>query len=124
MKKLFSFVLLTLASAAPAMAQWNTDATPATVYSTADRNSDYHACSVKAARTADKKTWIAWKTWGNKLYGETKVTAVRTFLQLLDRDGVPQFEEPIMVNDHITLNNDGVVDVADIATVISIMAGK
>ena len=102
MKKLFSLVLLTLVSTAPALAQWNTNATPATVYSTADNNGDYNACSVKAVRTPDKKTWLSWKSWDVKMINDVKVLAVRTYLQLLDRDGVPQFDEPIMVNDHMT----------------------
>ena len=101
MKRIFTALALALA-AVPALAQWNTNATPACIYSTADSNGDYHACSMKAARTADKKTWLSWKTWEGKMVGDVRCLAVRTYLQLLDRDGVPQFEEPIMVNDHVT----------------------
>ena len=110
MKKLFSLLFLALAGAAPALAQWNTNATPKCLVSTTyvDENGetktggDYYACSPKVARTADKKTWMAWRTWGHKYINGQKTTAVRTYLQLLDRDGVAQFDEPILVNDHIT----------------------
>ncbi len=109
MKKYLSLLLLLMA-AAPAMAQWNTNATPSCIFSTTyvdeagetKTGGDYYACSPKAARTADKKTWIAWKTWGRKMVNGEPTVAVRTYLQLLDRDGNPQFDEPIMVNDHIT----------------------
>ena len=107
MKKLYSLLFLALASISPALAQWNTNATPVCIFSTTyvDENGetktggDYYATNVMAARTPDKKTWLAWKTWGRKNVNDQSVTAVRTYLQLLDRDGVPQFEKPIMVND-------------------------
>ena len=110
MKKLYSLLFLALASISPALAQWNTNATPVCIYSTTyvDENGetktggDYYATNVMVARTPDKKTWLAWKTWGRKIVNDQSVTAVRTYLQLLDRDGVPQFEKPIMVNDHMT----------------------
>ena len=110
MKKLYALLALALAGTAAAFAQWNTNATPKCLVSTTyvDENGetqtggDYYACSPKVVRTPDKKTWIAWKTWGHKMINGARVTAVRTYLQLLDRDGVPQFDEPIMVNDHIT----------------------
>jgi len=110
MKKITTLLALAFAAATPAMAQWNTNATPNCIFSTTytDENGntktggDYYACSPKVARTADKKTWLMWKTWGAKLVNGVKAPAVRSFLQLLDRDGNPQFEEPIMVNDHIT----------------------
>ena len=110
MKKLYALILMALAGTVSASAQWNTNATPKCIYSTTyvdelgvtHTGGDYYACSPIVARTADKKTWIAWKTWENKMVNGVKASAVRTFLQLLDRDGVPQFDEPIMVNDHIT----------------------
>ena len=110
MKKLYSLLFLALASISPALAQWNTNATPVCIFSTTyvDENGetktggDYYATNVMAARTPDKKTWLAWKTWGRKNVNDQSVTAVRTYLQLLDRDGVPQFEKRIMVNDHMT----------------------
>lgn len=110
MKKLYSLLLLALAAVAPAHAQWNTNATPVCIYSTTyvddngqtKQGGDYYACSPLVARTPDKKTWISWKTWGHKMVNGVRASAVRTYLQLLDRDGVPQFSEPIMVNDHIT----------------------
>ena len=74
-KKLYSLLLLAMAMAAPAHAQWNTNATPRCIFSTTyvDENGDtrvggdYYACSPKAARTADKKTWLSWHTWGHKM---------------------------------------------------------
>ena len=51
------------------------------------RASLIRACSPKAARTADKKTWLAWRTWGHKDVNGISRYAVRTYLQLLDRDG-------------------------------------
>ena len=111
MKKLYTLLLLAMTCATPAVAQWNTNATPKLLvglqYTDPETGEvktggDYYACSPMVARTADKKTWIAWKTWGHKMVNGVKAPAVRTYLQLLDIDGVPQFEEPIMVNDHIT----------------------
>ena len=111
MKKLYALIALAIAGTSSVFAQWNTNATPKCLFSTTYVDSetgetkvggDYYACSPKVARTADKKTWIAWKTWGSKMVNGQKTPAVRTFLQLLDRDGVAQFDEPIMVNDHIT----------------------
>ena len=111
MKKFYLLMLMAMAGSSQTYAQWNTNATPKCIYSTTyvDKSTgetktggDYYACSPKVARTTDGKTWLAWKTWGKKVMDGTRVDAVRTYLQLLDRDGVPQFEEPIMVNDHIT----------------------
>lgn len=110
MKKLLALLLVAMAGTGSAYAQWNTGATPKCLFSTTyvDENGqtktggDYFACTPMVARTADKKTWISWKTWGTKLIDGQKVSAVRTYLQLIDRDGVAQFDEPIMVNDHIT----------------------
>ncbi len=109
-KKLYSLLLLAMAMAAPAHAQWNTNATPRCIFSTTyvDENGDtrvggdYYACSPKAVRTPDKKTWLSWRTWGRKEVNGISRYAVRTYLQLLNRDGEPQFDEPIMVNDYAT----------------------
>lgn len=110
MKKFYTLLLLTTCAATTAMAQWNTNATPKCLVSTTytDEKGETHtggmdyATDPKVARTADKKTWISWKTWEVKMVNGIKAPAVRTYLQLLDRDGVAQFETPIMVNDHIT----------------------
>ena len=111
MKKLFPLVLLSLVTAIPASAQWNTNATPKLLFGLEYTDpvtgevkigGDYYACNPMAVRTPDKKTWLSWKTSrsleinGVSRYGEC------TYLQLLDRDGKPQFEEPILVNDHVT----------------------
>ena len=127
MKKIISLLALALAATTPALAQWNTNATPACVYSTADKNGDYHACSIKAARTPDKKTWLSWKTWEVKWVGKLKTLAVRTYLQLLDRDGVAQFEEPIMVNDHVTpswWSNYSLCVAADGSAIVTVADGR
>ena len=110
MKKVFAILALALAGMTTAFAQWNTNATPKCLFSTTyvDENGetktggDYYACNPKVVRTPDKKTWISWKTWSGKMVNGARVPAVRTYLQLLDINGVPQFDEPIMVNDHIT----------------------
>lgn len=111
MKKLYALLIMGMAATAPALAQWNTNATPKLLFGLeytdpvtgeVKTGGDYYACSPKVARTPDKKTWISWKTWGSKMVNGQKTPAVRTYLQLLDRDGVAQFDEPIMVNDHIS----------------------
>ena len=110
MKRLFTVMMMALAGSS-AFAQWNTNATPKCLmgieYTDPEtgevrKGGDYYICEPKVARTPDKKTWISWKTWGHKKIRDINRYAVRTYLQLLDRDGVPQFEEPIMVNDHMT----------------------
>ena len=94
-----------------AFAQWNTNATPKCIFSTTyvDKETgetkvggDYYACEPMVARTADKKTWMAWKTSRAFELNGAIHSGECTYLQLLDRDGVPQFEEPILVNDHVT----------------------
>ena len=110
MKRLFTVMMMALAGSS-AFAQWNTNATPTCLmgieYTDPEtgevrKGGDYYICSPKVARTPDKKTWISWKTLGHKKIRDINRYAVRTYLQLLDRDGNPQFEEPIMVNDHMT----------------------
>ena len=101
MRKLYLLLTFIALGTTTALAQWNTNATPVCIYSAAGQ-SDYYAVDPKVARTADKKTWIAWRTWGKKDINGRKIDAVRTYLQLLDIDGKPQFDEPIMVNDHIS----------------------
>jgi len=111
MKKIYVLLILAMAGITPSFAQWNTNATPACIFGLeytdpvtgeTKTGGDYYACHVKAARTADKKTWLAWKIWGKKNIRGIDRDAVRTYLQLLDINGVPQFDEPILVNDHMT----------------------
>ncbi len=110
MKKFYALVIMAMAAAAPALAQWNTNATPNCIFSTTyvDENGetkiggDYYACSPLVARTADKKTWIAWKTSRSFELNGAIHAGECTYLQLLDINGVPQFEEPILINDHAT----------------------
>ena len=99
MKRLYILFVLAFAAFGTACAQWNTNANPVRVFD-ASGQGDYYACNPKAVRTPDKKTWISWRTMGSKSVNGINRPAVRTYLQLLDRDGVPQFSEPIMVNDH------------------------
>lgn len=111
MKKLYVLITLALAGITTASAQWNTNATPKLLFGLeytdpqtgeTKTGGDYYACNPKAVRTPDKKTWISWKTARSfELNGATH-SGECTYLQLLDRDGVPQFEEPILVNDHVT----------------------
>ena len=111
MKRVLSVLALAMATASPALAQWNTNATPKLLFglqytdpATGETKTggDYYACNPKAVRTPDKKTWLAWKTARSfELNGATH-SGECTYLQLIDRDGVPQFDEPILVNDHAT----------------------
>lgn len=110
MKKFYALVIMAMAAAAPALAQWNTNATPSCIFSTTyvDENGetkvggDYYACNPKVVRTPDKKTWVAWKTARSFELNDAIHAGECTYLQLLDINGVPQFEEPILVNDHVT----------------------
>lgn len=101
MKRFYTLLFLALAGIGSAFAQWNTNANPVCIFD-ASGHGDYYASNPKAVRTPDKKTWIAWHSWGLKEVNGIDRSAVRTHLQLLDRDGVPQFSEPIVVNDYIT----------------------
>lgn len=111
MKKFYALITLALAGITTASAQWNTNATPRCIFSTTyvDEETgetkvggDYYACNPKTVRTPDKKTWIAWKTARSFDLNGTIRAGECTYLQLLDRDGEPQFEEPILINDHVT----------------------
>jgi len=136
MKKLYALFILAMASSAPALAQWNTNATPKCIFGLdytdpetgeAKQGGDYYACSPQVARTADKKTWIAWRTWGKKKVNGINRSAVRTFLQLLDRDGNPQFSEPIMVNDYSTTtywSKYGLAVAADGSAIVTVADGR
>lgn len=126
MKKLYTLFLMALTGVCPVMAQWNTNATPVCVYD-ASGHGDYYACNPKAVRTPDKKTWIAWRTMGTKEINGIKSSAVRTYLQLLDINGVPQFEQPIMVNDHATTtwwSEYGLQVAADGSAVVTVADGR
>ncbi len=101
MKRLYTLLLVAIAGFSAAFAQWNTNATPVTLIDGTGQG-DYYGCSPKMARTADKKTWISWRIGGRKTVNGKERSAARIYLQLLDRDGVPQFSEPILVNDYVT----------------------
>ena len=127
MKKLYALLALALASTASAFAQWNTNATPACVYSTKDNNSDYHATTLMAARTPDKKTWLAWKTWEGQMVNGKRCLGVHTYLQLLDIDGKPQFDEPLLVNNHVTASwwsTYGLCVAADGSAIVTVADGR
>lgn len=126
MKRLYTLFVMALAAVGSAFAQWNTNATPVCIFDAAGQG-DYYACNPKAVRTPDKKTWIAWRTFGNKTVNGIDRPAVRTYLQLLDRDGVPQFSEPIMVNDHATTtwwSEYGLQVASDGSAVVTVADGR
>ena len=111
MRKLYVLIVLALAGTASAFAQWNTNATPKLLFGleytdpeTGEvmKGGDYYACNPKAVRTPDKKTWISWKTGHQMTIDGVVYAGECTYLQLLDINGEPQFEEPILVNDHVT----------------------
>lgn len=126
MKKIYILLFAVMTGVCPALAQWNTDATPVCIYDAAGEG-DYFACNTKAVRTPDKKTWLAWHTWDVKMIDGNKKLAVRTFLQLLDVDGVPQFSQPIMVNDHVTSSwwsEYGLQVAADGSAIVTVADGR
>ena len=111
MKKLYSLLFLAVAATQTVSAQWNTGATPKLLFGLEHTDEltgetvtggDYYACNPKAVRTADKKTWLAWKTGRSFMLNGTVRHGESTYLQLLDRDGNAVFDEPILVNDHVT----------------------
>ena len=111
MKRILSILALAMAAVSPALAQWNTNATPKLLFGLeytdpvtgeTKTGGDYYACEPLAVRTPDKKTWLSWKTSRSFELNDTIHAGECTYLQLLDRDGVPQFDEPILVNDHVT----------------------
>lgn len=101
MNKALFLTTVALATTLGIHAQWNTDETPNCVYDATGQSENY-ARNPQAQRTSDGKTWLYWMTWGRKEIGESTFTAVRTYVQLLDSDGCPVFDEPILVNDHAT----------------------
>ncbi len=101
MKKFYILLLMALAGTTQAFAQWNTNATPKCIFDATDKG-DYYACNPKVVRTPDKKTWIAWKTARSFERNGAIHSGECTYLQLLDINGVPLFEQPILVNDHVT----------------------
>lgn len=90
------FTLMACALTAPSVfAQWNTGTTPAVIIDCTEAKSDYYACSPKAARTPDGKTWLSYKVW--------ETNGVHSYVQLLDQNGVKQFEGlGIKLNDYPT----------------------
>ena len=126
MKRLYILFVLAFAAVVSACAQWNTNANPVCVFD-ASGQGDYYGCNPKAVRTPDKKTWISWRTMGSKSVNGITRPAVRTYLQLLDRDGLPQFSEPIMVNDHATTtwwSEYGLQVASDGAAVVTVADGR
>ena len=100
MKQKLLLTTLALACASMVSAQWNTNANPRCIIP-----GDYHdaATNPKAIRTADGKTWIAFRQWDTAKTlddGTQKKIFFRNYVQLLDKDGVPMFDEPLLVNDH------------------------
>ncbi len=127
MRKLCFLLLLHIVAMTTVSAQWNTNATPVCVYSTAEAVTDDYATTAKFERTSDKKTWIAWKTVKMKPVNGVDRIAVRTYLQLLDNSGRLVFDEPIMVNDHITdswWSEYGLQVAADGSAIVTVADGR
>jgi hypothetical protein len=111
MKRFNALLLMAVGCVTAAMAQWNTNATPKLLFGLeytdpitgeVKTGGDYYACNPKAVRTPDKKTWISWKTSRTLMVNDDIHSGECTYLQLLDINGVPQFDEPILINDHVT----------------------
>lgn len=126
MKKFLTLIILAGAAFTTAAAQWNTNATPVCIFDGSNRGIDY-VSTVKAVRTPDKKTWIAWRSLTAKQINGVNRSSARTLLQLLDRDGVPQFEEPIVVNDYATpsyWSEYGLGVAADGSVIVTVADGR
>lgn len=95
MKKTIFTLMACALTASSVFAQWNTGTTPAVIIDCSNAGTDYYACNPKAARTPDGKTWLSYKIW--------EENGVHTFVQLLDRNGVKQFDGlGIKLNDYQT----------------------
>lgn len=93
MKKFFTLTAMALAAMA-ASAQWNTTNKP-TALIDCSGHGDYYISNPKAVRTNDGKTWLSYKVWEDN--------GVHTYLQLLNKEGVLQFDGlGIKVNDYET----------------------
>lgn len=93
MKQFLAFAALALA-ATTAQAQWNTGNKPVALIDCSGHG-DYYVSNPKAVRTNDGKTWLSYKVWEDN--------GVHTYLQLLDKDGVLQFDGlGVKVNDYQT----------------------
>lgn len=126
MRRLYLLIAFLAMATTATFAQWNTNATPVCIYDAAGHG-DYYASTPMVARTPDKKTWISWKTWGKKDINGIPRDAVRTYLQLLDINGNAMFDEPIMVNDHITSSywdNYGLQVAADGSAIVTVADGR
>lgn len=95
MRKFTLLLLSGLLACSTANAQWNTTSKPVEFLS-AEGQGDYYASDPVAARTADGKTWIAYKIWDSEQINDTTFSfkGVHTYVQLLDADGNKQFEDP------------------------------
>lgn len=92
-KKIFTLFVCAL-TAASASAQWNTAAKPVALIDCTGKG-DYYVSNPVAERTADGKTWLAYKVWESN--------GVHTYVQLLDKNGIKQFDGlGIKVNDYDT----------------------
>ncbi len=93
MKQFLALAALALA-ATTAQAQWNTGNKPAALIDCSGQGDDY-VTTLMGARTNDGKTWLSYKVWESN--------GVHTYLQLLDKNGVKQFDGlGIKVNDYET----------------------
>lgn len=92
-KKIFTLMACAM-TALTSSAQWNTAAKPSALIDCSGHG-DYYVCNPLSARTTDGKTWLSYKVW--------ETTGVHTYLQLLDKDGIKQFDGlGILVNNYQT----------------------
>jgi len=82
-------------TAGTAMAQWNTNRTPVRIFD-GTSNSDYVGVCPIVKRAANGKFWMSYLVSEKEPYG------VHMYLQLYDKDLIPQFEGGIRVNSYPT----------------------
>jgi len=100
--RVLTLLTLTFITNIPVCAQWNTDGTPVCIY----ENNINTWGNFHVTPTADKKFWLSWaigRTAGNRpVINDIERISCSTYLQLVDSNGIPQFQSPLLVNDHMT----------------------
>lgn len=93
-KKMFTLMMVALATTG-ARAQWNTGTKPAVIMDCSQAGTDYYGTNLNVGRTTDGKTWLEYVIWEDE--------GVHHYVQLLDENGVKQFEDPgIRLNNYPT----------------------